>query len=140
MGGYIVYSRDTTNGMSDKHLSLVNICHIVGTVRSCQHRSAVSLARPSEDGDRCQRNHQYLYDVETCCSVPTARLSSTIRRVSSVCVHIQYCAVRRVVKYTSRRNATTMTRSAYGKCNQPRICYINRSYEFRDSCSLDSFA
>jgi hypothetical protein len=69
-------------GVFNKRFSLLDICHVVGTVQLYKYLplSTVIKCDESQTNHRCQ----FTCQVEICCCVPTTRLTLTSRQVTCV--------------------------------------------------------
>jgi hypothetical protein len=97
----------------DINLSLVDTCHVVGTVPLYKYWSHFRLALTVGECDTSQTNDRRLfpYVVEACVCFPMIRLYLTSRQAFCVgvcvCVEHQYHFVPRVAKPRSRWNERT---------------------------------
>ena len=119
-----------TPGTLDKHLSLVDTCHVVGRVHLCKYRPPLRLQTTVGKGKTSHRNHQRLF----VCQTENYFWFSTTR-------YNQCLAAGRLAKCTSGVNAVTITRQVPGKCTRVQICaeYIPAVGTVYDIHTLDVF-
>lgn len=105
-----------TNGIFDKHLSLVDICHIVVTVHLYKYWPRISSHRQSEHVTQVKKKSpMFVYLPIRDLSLRSHDSFLFGKLTSEVCVDSQYYSVRQVTKCTSRGNTSTMKRQTFDK-------------------------
>jgi hypothetical protein len=119
-----------TLGVLDKHLSLMDTCHVVEAVHLCKYRPRARLQTTVGKRKTSHRSHQCLF----ICQIENYFWVSTTR-----CC--QCLAAGRLAECTSGVDAVKITRQVSGKCTRVQICaeYIHQLWEQYVIHTLDVF-
>ena len=89
----VPWPQNQTTGTSDRHLSLVDTCHLEEKTDSYKHRKRVAFRPSVGKCDTIQRNGRLLTKEQTRC-IPTTSLYLTSRKMTSMLTEVKWSEVK----------------------------------------------